>query len=378
MRAASPGDRRSYGGPPPTSAVASACGRRPSPSRGARQRPRPRQRPRHGSRRPHRRGGRRVGPRRAERAAGGADEASRPGARAARRRSREPASAPGVRRARRAVAHPGADRQAHGRGEARGAALLRVERHRDGRGRLHLKGSLVGARLPSTRRVTYTHLIPEGDGGLALRCVSRAERSRTTATRWCSTRAVNIGMATAIEDGLVVLVVRGCGPGVARGGSSSRRPVSSERARAGRASAGDDMSGGTFTVSNLGMLPVSGVRGRSSTRHRPRSSPSARSAMSRSCGAGQVVPGKVMTVTLSSDHRIIDGVLAGTVPARAEDASREPAGARGERGRGRAHGRLRSGRPRRRALAPAASSPITPTRWLASRPSSTAMPSRPF
>jgi pyruvate dehydrogenase E2 component (dihydrolipoamide acetyltransferase) len=27
--------------------------------------------------------------------------------------------------------------------------------------------------------------------------------------------------------------------------------------------------------------------------------------------AGQVVPGKLMTVTLSSDHRIIDGVLAG-------------------------------------------------------------------
>src|SRR5439155_1445731 len=66
--------------------------------------------------------------------------------------------------------------------------------------------------------------------------------------------AVNIGVATAVEDGLVVPVVRHC----------DREPLAAivrqargllERARSGRF-ASDDLTGATFTLSNLGMLPV--------------------------------------------------------------------------------------------------------------------------
>jgi pyruvate dehydrogenase E2 component (dihydrolipoamide acetyltransferase) len=74
------------------------------------------------------------------------------------------------------------------------------------------------------------------------------------ATRWCCTTPVNIGMATAITDGLVVLVVRDCDRG-SLAEIAQQTAGLLERARAGRF-AGDDMSGGTFTVSNLGMLPV--------------------------------------------------------------------------------------------------------------------------
>src|SRR5207249_582995 len=66
--------------------------------------------------------------------------------------------------------------------------------------------------------------------------------------------AVNVGVATAVADGLVVPVVRHC----------DREPLAAivrqarallERARSGRFAA-DDLTGATFTVSNLGMLPV--------------------------------------------------------------------------------------------------------------------------
>src|SRR5207245_221947 len=66
--------------------------------------------------------------------------------------------------------------------------------------------------------------------------------------------AVNVGVATAVDDGLVVPVVRHC----------DREPLAAivrqargllERARSGRF-ASDDLTGATFTLSNLGMLPV--------------------------------------------------------------------------------------------------------------------------
>jgi pyruvate dehydrogenase E2 component (dihydrolipoamide acetyltransferase) len=82
-----------------------------------------------------------------------------------------------------------------------------------------------------------------------------------------------------------------------------------ERARAGKFS-GNDLSGATFSVSNLGMLPVTQFAAVVNPPHAAilavgmvREVPVVRDR--------QVVPGHVMTVTLSCDHRLIDGVLAG-------------------------------------------------------------------
>jgi len=82
-----------------------------------------------------------------------------------------------------------------------------------------------------------------------------------------------------------------------------------ERARAGRFER-DDLSGGTFTVSNLGMYPVSEF---AAVINPPQAAILAVGAIRDASvvRSGHVVPGRLMTVTLSSDHRIIDGVLAG-------------------------------------------------------------------
>ena len=115
-------------------------------------------------------------------------------------------------------------------------------------------------------------------------------------------------MATSVDEGLVVPVLHHC----------DREPLAAiirqarglvERARAGRFG-GDDLSGGTFTVSNLGMFPVSEF---AAVINPPQAAILAvgtirESAMVRD---GNVVAGRAMTVTLSCDHRIIDGVLAG-------------------------------------------------------------------
>jgi pyruvate dehydrogenase E2 component (dihydrolipoamide acetyltransferase) len=119
---------------------------------------------------------------------------------------------------------------------------------------------------------------------------------------------VNVGVATAVDDGLVVPVVHGC----------DREPLASivrqargllERARAGRF-ASDDLSGGTFTLSNLGMLPVTDF---AAVINPPQAAILAVGAIREVpvVRAGHVVPGRVMAVTVSCDHRIIDGVLAG-------------------------------------------------------------------
>jgi pyruvate dehydrogenase E2 component (dihydrolipoyllysine-residue acetyltransferase) len=170
---------------------------------------------------------------------------------------------------------------------------------------VHLKESLV-ALGAEYEKLTYTHLILKATG-IALRRIPQLNASYD-GDAMVLHDAVNIGMATAIEDGLVVLVVRGCDR-ASLAEIAQQTTGLLERARSGRF-ASDDMSGGTFTVSNLGMLPVAEF---AAIINQPQAAILAVGAIRDVpvVRAGQVVPGKIMTVTLSSDHRIIDGVLAG-------------------------------------------------------------------
>ena len=65
---------------------------------------------------------------------------------------------------------------------------------------------------------------------------------------------INIGLAVALEEGLVVPVIRGCG------GLSLKEIAARSRELVGRAKEGKiseaEISGGTFTISNLGMFGV--------------------------------------------------------------------------------------------------------------------------
>ncbi len=118
---------------------------------------------------------------------------------------------------------------------------------------------------------------------------------------------VNIGVAVAIADGLLVPVIR-------HANMKSLSQINVEvKELAGRAKikrlTPEEMSGNTFTISNLGMfgveeftaiinppdaciLAVGGIIDKPVVR------------------GGQVVPGKIMKVTLSSDHRVVDGASA--------------------------------------------------------------------
>jgi len=118
---------------------------------------------------------------------------------------------------------------------------------------------------------------------------------------------VNVGVAVALEDGLLTIVVRDADQKAMRQiGSESRIMI--ERARAGRVRP-EDIQGSTFTVSNMGMFDVDHFI---AIINPPE-------AAIMAVGSVQQVPvvedgkvgiGRRMKVTLSADHRITDGAEA--------------------------------------------------------------------
>ncbi len=119
---------------------------------------------------------------------------------------------------------------------------------------------------------------------------------------------INIGIITAIEDGLLIPVVKDTNKLSLKDlVFESRAAV--ERARAGRPSA-SDLQGGTFSISNMGMFDIDSftalinpgqgaVLAVSSIKEEP------------IVKNGQITIGQIMKVTISVDHRIIDGLMAG-------------------------------------------------------------------
>jgi pyruvate dehydrogenase E2 component (dihydrolipoamide acetyltransferase) len=117
---------------------------------------------------------------------------------------------------------------------------------------------------------------------------------------------INIGMAVAVEDGLIVPVIHRCEqktlPEVAR---AAHRLVA-KAAHGGFT--GEDLSGATFTISNMGML---GVEHFAAVIVPPQAAILAVSAVKDKpvVRNGQVVVGKTMMLTVACDHRVIDGVV---------------------------------------------------------------------
>ncbi len=119
--------------------------------------------------------------------------------------------------------------------------------------------------------------------------------------------AINIGIAVGTDEGLTVPVLPDCG-------SKSLRQISAEaKALIGKARAGaltpQEMSGGTFSVSNLGMF---GIEEFAAIINPPESAILAVGAalpevMSREDGGFETR--QRMRITLSCDHRTVDGLL---------------------------------------------------------------------
>ena len=155
-------------------------------------------------------------------------------------------------------------------------------------------------------RPTYTDLL------IALVARVLTQHPRMYAT-WagegvCLNPEVNIGVAMAVKDGVVSTVIRRAAT-LDLGEIAVQQKNLGELARAGRLRP-SDISGATFTVSNLGMY---GVDAFSAIIPAPQA---AILAIGRI--ADRVVPVKglpavrpMMTLTLSCDHRVVDGARAG-------------------------------------------------------------------
>ncbi len=115
----------------------------------------------------------------------------------------------------------------------------------------------------------------------------------------------NIGVAVQTEGGLMVPVVKGVESRTIRETATEMRRVV-EAARAGKLFG---LGEAVFTVSNMGML---GVERFSAIINPPEAAILAVGALRETAvvSDGVMRPGRCMTLTLSCDHRLIDGVMA--------------------------------------------------------------------
>lgn len=141
---------------------------------------------------------------------------------------------------------------------------------------------------------------------LALRAVPGLNAS-LDGDRIRSFRHANVGVAVALRGGLVVPVIREADRiGLAAIAAASRDLA--ERARHNKLTP-DDYRGGTFTVSNLGML---GVREFIAILNPPQAGILAlgEAAPRAVVREGRVAIATQVTATLSADHRVADGAVA--------------------------------------------------------------------
>ncbi len=124
--------------------------------------------------------------------------------------------------------------------------------------------------------------------------------------------AINIGVAVASEQGLVVPVVRGAN-GLSIEATVSEMSAVIQRARTGRLRL-DDVTGGTFTLNNTGAL--GSILGGAIINHPQAAILTTESIVKRpivvetSSGEDAIAIRSMMNMCLSFDHRIIDGADA--------------------------------------------------------------------
>jgi pyruvate dehydrogenase E2 component (dihydrolipoamide acetyltransferase) len=132
---------------------------------------------------------------------------------------------------------------------------------------------------------------------------------------------INISVAMAVKDGVVGAVIQNANKQPIASLSVMRRELT-ERARAGRLRPAD-ISGGTFTLSNLGMYKVDAF---SAIITPPQCAILAVGAIADAVVPVDAKPGirPMMTMTLSSDHRVVDGARAAEFLGELAGAIRQP------------------------------------------------------
>ena len=116
---------------------------------------------------------------------------------------------------------------------------------------------------------------------------------------------VNVGVAMALEEGLIMPAIVGAGGMSLREIAQASKDLS-ERAQRGALSA-PEYSGGTFAISNMGMM---GVTGFTAIIQPPQTAVLAVGAVQKRAMVAdddRIAVRQMMTATLSADHRIVDG-----------------------------------------------------------------------
>ena len=132
---------------------------------------------------------------------------------------------------------------------------------------------------------------------------------------------VNVALAMAVDNAVVTAVIRNA-DSIPLGQIAKQRKELADRARAGRL-APADISGATFTISNLGMFgidaftaiivpPQAGILAVGAIKDRVVAS------------GGYIGIQPQLTVTLSSDHRVVDGASAAQFLADIVDGLQDP------------------------------------------------------
>ena len=160
--------------------------------------------------------------------------------------------------------------------------------------------------LPAYEGITYSHLIIKA-AGMALKAVPRINASYVDG-QLVQPQDANVGVVTAIPDGLLIPVVKNADALPLNELSQQARGLV-QRARSGRPKQ-DDLIGGTFTISNMGMFDVENF---TAIINPGQGAILAVSSFSEEAIAieGHIDVATVMRINLSVDHRIIDGVMAG-------------------------------------------------------------------
>jgi len=154
----------------------------------------------------------------------------------------------------------------------------------------------------AAEKITYTDLI------VKLTAAALKQYPRLNAS-WINDNIVlnpdvNIGLAVAVDDGLLVPVIHRANEMNLSQLASSRSEIVN-RAKSNKLSL-DDLSGGTFTISNLGMY---GVDAFNAIVNPPQAAILAVSRIADRVVAlnGQPAVQPMMTLSLSCDHRVVDG-----------------------------------------------------------------------
>jgi pyruvate dehydrogenase E2 component (dihydrolipoamide acetyltransferase) len=203
--------------------------------------------------------------------------------------------------------------------EAWKAPHFQIAMSADMRASIRLREALVARTEEDGVRPTYSDILTKVCALALIRHRSVNAHFADGETRLFPT--ANIGIAVAIPDGLIVPVIPSCETKTIAEIAQARADVV-ERARGGKLQ-NADLENGTFTISNLGMF---GVERFIAVLNPPQAAILAVGAIEERAvvSDGEIVAQPRMELTLSCDHRAVDGATASQFLADVKAFLEEP------------------------------------------------------